>query len=65
MLINDYRKEFEEVRIIRYDFKTSYIECINYYPADAKNIQKIIDEIGYGVIEFVGDTIKAIKKIKN
>ena len=63
-LVMDFKSKYDEVRLVRHDNRTKYIECINYYPLGC-DLQKIINEIEYGEITIKGDRIVATRKILN
>ena len=65
LMIQDYLKKYDKVEVVRHDHKSQYVICTKKYESGEKEIQKIIDAVGFGNITFNKEGIEVKVKIKN
>ena len=70
-MIADFRKGYDEVKVVLHEGNVPYIYCTNYYPADY-DVEKILKEAGngdrkkgFGEVVFTDKKIIVTRKIKD
>ena len=65
MILEDFMTKYQEVKLIRYEGKTSYIVGINKFPYTKEKMSQIIKSTKYGDIYIRDGNIEVHEKIKH